>query len=170
MVLRPLPQSMTCPSLVFPEFVKIWASTSYYLSQQLALHQVGLTSFPSPHILTKVDEVLTDLCHGVQLVCPSFERRSNAPARPCNAQMCNGPPPLSIQMHSKVQAWCHKKGWCFWSPRGQSCMTKLGSLGHFRVYSKCGNHTHTPPPPPIFYLIEPKDVCQLFLGYLSLHE
>ncbi|XP_052672232.1 coiled-coil domain-containing protein 81-like [Harpia harpyja] len=94
--------SPTTEKLKSTEFVKIWASTSCYLSQRLALHQVGLTSFSSPHILTKVDEVLTDLCHGVQLVCPSFERRNNAPARPCNAQMCNGPPPLSIRMYNKA--------------------------------------------------------------------
>lgn len=86
MVLR-LPQSMTCLSLVFPEFAKIWASTSYYISQRLALHQVGLTSFSSPHISMKADEVLTALCHGVQLFFPSSESRNSDPARHCNAQL-----------------------------------------------------------------------------------
>ena len=39
-----LSESMTCLFLGFPELAKIWASASYYLSQQLALHQVGLAS------------------------------------------------------------------------------------------------------------------------------
>ena len=104
MVLRLLPQSMTCLSLVLPEVAKIWASASCYLSQQLALHQVGLTSSSSPHILMKVDEVLTALCHGVQLFFPAFASRNSAPARPCNAHVCDGPPPLSVQMYNKVQA------------------------------------------------------------------
>ncbi|XP_052628655.1 coiled-coil domain-containing protein 81-like [Harpia harpyja] len=143
--------SPTTEKLKSTEFVKIWASTSCYLSQQLALHQVGLTSFSSPHILTKVDEVLTDLCHGVQLVCPSFERRNNAPARPCNAQMCNGPPPLSIRMYNKVQAWCHKKGWfpksppCSFVPQawaGHSAPSPFSDKS-----SICPSKTSDPPPP-----------------------
>nr|XP_013026400.1 unnamed protein product [Anser cygnoides domesticus] len=42
-------ESMTCLFLGFPELAKIWASASYYLSQQLALHQAvripGLGTF-----------------------------------------------------------------------------------------------------------------------------
>ncbi|KAK4809453.1 hypothetical protein QYF61_009708 [Mycteria americana] len=94
-------QPHLCPTiekLKSSEFAQIWASASRYLSQQLALYQVGLTSLSSPHILMQVDEVVTALCHGVQLFLPSFESRSNVPARHCNAQMCDGPPPLSIQM------------------------------------------------------------------------
>ena len=80
MVLRVLLQSVTSLPLVFPEFAKIWASSSWYLGQQLALHQVGLTSFSSPHILMKADEVLTALCLGVQLFLPFLESRNDAPA------------------------------------------------------------------------------------------
>lgn len=83
MVLWPLPPRMTCLALVFTEFARIWASASYYLSQRLALHQVGPTSSSPPHILMKVDEVL---CYGVRLFSPSSESR-NAPARRCKAQM-----------------------------------------------------------------------------------
>ncbi|KAK4809432.1 hypothetical protein QYF61_009687 [Mycteria americana] len=96
-----------CPTiekLKSSEFAQIWASASRYLSQQLALYQVGLTSLSSPHILMQVDEVVTALCHGVQLFLPSFESRSNVPARHCNAQMCDGPPPLSIQMYNKTSS------------------------------------------------------------------
>lgn len=164
MVLRLLPQSMTGLSLVLAEFAKIWASASYHLSQQLALHQVGLTSFSPSHPDESRRSPDSPLPSSA-LVLPLLGKQEQRPSTTPQCTQCDGHLLCPCRCPRRSRPSVRKRAGLFLglleSTRSELRVKawKPGThLGLFQVWE-----------PPAFYPIEPEDVCQLFLTSLVLH-